>query len=372
VRDAITRFARLDAPVLITGETGTGKELVARALHQASDHRDRPFTPVNCGSIAEALLESEMFGHEKGAFTGADKASKGLFDETGQGTIFLDEIGDISPRLQSALLRVLETGEIRAVGSARTRSIHCRVIAATNADLDAMSEQGKFRRDLLYRIQRLCIHVPPLRERRDDILLLARHFLDLGRRIGVHAALSRDLVETLRAYDWPGNVRELRNVIERMRLMHSDKLYYAIEDLDLKFHAFGAAVRRESESPAPARPVETPPSPAAAAPPLPTDASPLDQGPAATESPALEAILLSGRSQVRRLDRLRALFRQHRKLMRSEVIQVLDVSPNTATKDLKALCDEGFIDRVEPSASSRSHYFVLRDTAPGAASPPPA
>jgi len=224
LRDTILRFANLNAPILIQGETGTGKELVARALHEASRLAKQPFNAVNCGAIAETLLESELFGHERGAFTSADRASKGLFEATGSGTLFLDEIGDISPRLQAALLRVLEAGEIRPVGSPVTRLVQCRVIAATNADLVALAEKGTFRRDLLYRLQRLEIHLQPLRERPEDILSLARHFFDLGRRIGQHALLSDRLVNALKAYPWPGNVRELRNVIERMRLMHSDKL----------------------------------------------------------------------------------------------------------------------------------------------------
>lgn len=342
-REAVVKYAILDAPVLITGETGTGKELVARALHEASDRRKQPFIPVNCGTIAETLLESELFGHERGAFTGAEKANKGLFEESGDGTIFLDEIGDVSPHLQSALLRVLETGEIRAVGSAKTRNIRCRVVAATNTDLAQLAEERRFRSDLMYRLQRLELHIPSLRERRDDILLLARHFLDLGRKIGLHAKISERLSETLRNYDWPGNVRELRNVIERMRLMHSDKLTYDLEDLDLKFQALNV--------PAP-EPALVEPALAAPAPELPTE------GP--TLSPDVASILRKGRSQIRRLDHLRDLFTKFEKLTRGEVIEIMGVSPNTATKDLKALCKEGFIERIEPSASSRSYYFQLK------------
>jgi len=355
VREAIERFADLEAPVLITGETGTGKDLAARVLHEVSSRREATLTPVNCGSITESLLESELFGHERGAFTGAEKANKGLFEETGSGTIFLDEIGDISPRLQATLLRVLETGEIRAVGSARTRKISCRIVAATNADLDRLADEGRFRRDLLFRLQRLGIHIPPLRERKEDILVLARRFLDAGRDIGAHATISSELADALRTYDWPGNVRELRNVIERMRLMHSDKLEYAREDLDLKFHPEG--VRKEAATATPddkARNRDTTPLPR----PMQGPESAAPRAPADDEE--VEKILRSGNSTLRRMERLQSLFERYEKLTRSEVIKILGVSPNTASKYLKTLCERGVIQRVMPTASSRTHYFVLK------------
>jgi DNA-binding NtrC family response regulator len=344
IKAAISRFADLDAPVLITGETGVGKEIVARALHQGSKRSDGPFTAVNCAAINESLLESELFGHERGAFTGADKKNKGLFLETGEGTILLDEIGDISPRLQSSLLRVLETGEIRPVGSARPLATTCRIIAATNADLEHLSLEGRFRRDLMFRLQRLGIYIPPLRERQDDIIPLVRHFLDLDRPPGEHAILSMPLIQTLRDYDWPGNVRELKNVIERMRLMHSDKLSYGIEDLDLKFHAYQ---RQDTNTARNAVPVKNG-KPRAPRPPgigdayIPTD---------------INEMLTNGKAPHRRLARLRSLFTTYGDLTRAEVIQLLNISPNTATKYLKQLCDEAFIERVEPSPSTRSHFF---------------
>lgn len=356
IRETILRFAPLDAPVLITGETGTGKELVARALHQAGPNRAQPFTAVNCTSITETLLESELFGHERGAYTGADKAGKGLFEATGRGTIFLDEIGDISPRLQAALLRVIETAEVRAVGSTTTRKIHCRIVAATNADLAAKAQGGQFRQDLLFRLQRLGIHVPPLRERREDIMQLVRFFLDAGRRIGVHASITPALSQTLREYEWPGNVRELRNVIERMRLMHSDKLHYDHEDLDLKFHGGASTAAPLATAPRPTVSSEA----AAAAP-----SAPAGFAPATLPGLPAHHVLERGRSPMRRLDRLRDLFRTHGKLTRSEVVQILGISHNTATKDLQTLAGEGLIEVVQPSASTRSRYFALRPDASG-------
>ena len=359
IRLEVSRFADLDAPVLITGETGTGKEMVARALHLVSKRRNRPFTIINCGSITETLLESELFGHERGAFTGAEKANKGLFEATGTGTILLDEIGDVSPRLQASLLRVLETGEIRAVGSTETRHISCRIIAATNANLAVLARQDQFRMDLLYRLQRLGIHVPPLRERREDVMPLARYFLDAGRRIGVHAKLSQDLRDTINAYGWPGNIRELKNVIERMRLMHSDKLQYGLDDLDLKFQAADTI----KSSPGPADPVDEILEPEASDSGIPPkqlarpQSQPVSGAPLADHQ--IEQVLNRGSSQLRRLDRLRSVFQLHQKLTRKEITEILAISPNTATKYLKLLCNEGFIRCVEPTQSSRSRYFEL-------------
>jgi DNA-binding NtrC family response regulator len=350
IRQAIIRFANLKAPVLVMGETGTGKDLVARALHDASKRKRHRYIPVNCGSITETLLESELFGHERGAFTGADKANKGLFEEAGHGTIFLDEIGSISPALQKALLRVMETGEIRAVGSGKTRKINCRILAATNADLAELAETGGFRKDMLYRLQRLGLYIPPLRERSDDIMMLSRHFLDIGRAIGTHAHVAKDLRKALETFEWPGNVRQLKNVIERMRLMNSDKLTYTITDLDIDFQPVNTPSRN-----LPQEPVQEPQE----------YVEPADQAiqtaPAmAPQAASIDAFIKGGTSSVRRIDRLRELFTKYEKLTRSEIIKILGVSPNTATKDLKTLCDEGLVERIEPSASTRSHYFVLK------------
>jgi len=349
VKDSISRFAPLDAPVLITGETGVGKELVARAIHDLSPRREQPFIAVNCGTISDSLLESELFGHERGAFTGAEKATRGILDDAGRGTVFLDEIGNISPRLQGALLRVLENSEIRAVGSPRPRTVSCRIIAATNAPLERLADEKSFRQDLLFRLKRLEITVPPLRERREDIPILVRAFLDSGRPIGQHAVTTRPLSAVLRDYDWPGNVRELRNVIERMRLMHSDKLGYDVADADLK-------IRAARETPVPDDEAHETSASSSALP----AADPIPRRPVPRNA---HMVLASSNSPLRRMERLRSLFDQHARLTRSEVIQILGVSPNTATKDLKTLCGEGYVVRVEPSASSRSYYF--EKTGPG-------
>jgi len=208
------RVASTDATVLIQGESGTGKELVARAIHMASPRASGPFVAVDCGAIAEGVLESELFGHARGAFTGAQAARRGLFEEANHGTLFLDEIGDIGPNLQARLLRALQEGTVRRVGANEPISVDVRVVAATNRDLDAVVRQGAFRPDLYYRLHVVSIRIPPLRERREDVPLLAEHFAQKhGRAEG--SAISPAARELLLAYEWPGNVRELENVIAR-------------------------------------------------------------------------------------------------------------------------------------------------------------
>ncbi len=208
------RVASTDATVLIQGESGTGKELVARAIHSSSPRAGGPFVAVDCGAIAEGVLESELFGHARGAFTGAQASRRGLFEEASHGTLFLDEIGDVGPNLQARLLRALQEGTIRRVGTNEPVAVDVRVVAATNKDLEAAVKEGAFRADLYYRLDVVTIRIPPLRERREDILLLAEHFAAKhGRAQG--AALSPEARDLLAAYDWPGNVRELENVIAR-------------------------------------------------------------------------------------------------------------------------------------------------------------
>src|SRR5512140_1201744 len=215
----IERVARSDAKVLITGESGTGKELVAQAIHAESPRSDRPFVPVNCAGLPETLLESELFGHVKGSFTGAYRDKQGKLEMADQGTIFLDEIGEMTLRMQGLLLRFLETGELQKVGTDRALGIvNVRVIAATNRNLPEMIAQGTFREDLYYRLNVIHLHVPPLRDRKDDIPALVEHFLGHFSKNGTyHAhAVSPDALAALVDYPWPGNVRELENVIERL------------------------------------------------------------------------------------------------------------------------------------------------------------
>jgi two-component system response regulator AtoC len=212
----IARAAPSPLPVLIQGETGTGKELLARALHEQGPRASFPFVPINCAALPENLIESELFGHERGAFTGAVERKTGLFEVATRGTVFLDEIGELTLPLQSRLLRVLETQEFFRVGGTRPVRVDVRVVSATNRDLRAEVEAGRFREDLFYRVDGVSVRVPPLRERRGDVALLARHFLDRG---GGGRLLDDSAVEALRAYDWPGNVRELEMVVGRAALL---------------------------------------------------------------------------------------------------------------------------------------------------------
>jgi DNA-binding NtrC family response regulator len=201
--------------VLITGETGTGKEMVAKLLHARSPRRQRPFVVVECAALQEALLQSELFGHERGAFTGADRAKAGLFEVAHGGTIFLDEIGEVSVATQVKLLRVLDTSTFRHVGGTSEIKVDVRVLAATNRDIPAMVRQGLFREDLYYRLSTVLVTLPPLRERRTDIDLLANHFAALlSERFGVEKRLSSAALDVLRRHPWPGNVRELLHAVE--------------------------------------------------------------------------------------------------------------------------------------------------------------
>ncbi|MRR36321.1 CHASE2 domain-containing protein, partial [bacterium] len=216
VVEFIVKIAGSDAPVLVLGESGTGKELVARAIHNRSKRSVGPFIAVNCGALTETLLESELFGHEKGSFTGAVKERIGRFELAHGGTIFLDEIGEVSENFQVKLLRVLQEGELERVGGTRTIRVDVRVIAATNRDLREQVRTGKFREDLYYRLNVLAVSLPPVRERREDIPLLIRHFLN---REGDDVAISRNAMEALQQYEWRGNVRELESVLKRAVLL---------------------------------------------------------------------------------------------------------------------------------------------------------
>ncbi|OGW22646.1 MAG: hypothetical protein A2077_00325 [Nitrospirae bacterium GWC2_46_6] len=225
----VKKIADARSNVLLLGETGTGKELIARAVHFNSNRADKPFIPINCSAIPENLLESELFGHVRGAFTGAVTSKKGLFEEANYGTVFLDEIGDLSMALQSKLLRALEDREIRPVGGTQSVKVDLRFIAATNKDIDISVKEGRFREDLFYRINVIAIKLPPLRERKGDIKLLIRHFIqkyskELGKTV---SDIDEAALKYLIAYHWPGNIRELQNIIERAILISEDGIIRA-------------------------------------------------------------------------------------------------------------------------------------------------
>jgi len=215
------KVARHKSPVLITGESGTGKELVARLIHDESDRRDAAFVPVNCGAIPENLLESELFGYVRGAFTGADREKPGLFEMASGGTLLLDEIGEMPTTLQVKLLRVLQEGEVRRLGDTRAREVDVRLVSATNRNFEEEIKSGRFRQDLYYRIAVVPIHLVPLRQRREEIPLLVQHFIDLcNKRLNLDIkGIDADAMRMMLAYPWPGNVRELENTIERAAVL---------------------------------------------------------------------------------------------------------------------------------------------------------
>lgn len=235
VKNLIAKVAPTESSVLVRGETGCGKELVARAIHDSSLRADQPLVPVNCGALPENLIESELFGHCKGAFTGADSARTGLFEVADGGTIFLDEIGELPLSMQAKLLRVLETGDIRRLGDTDTMQVDVRVVCATHRDLEQMVEDGTFREDLMFRINTFEINVPPLRKRPEDIVTLAKHLLRRHRSDGSDEELfTSEAMDLLLAHTWPGNVRELANVVEHAAIL-CESLPIDVNDMPQSF-----------------------------------------------------------------------------------------------------------------------------------------
>ncbi|MGH9389727.1 MAG: sigma-54 interaction domain-containing protein, partial [Vicinamibacteria bacterium] len=252
VLDLVKRVSRSDATIMVGGETGTGKELIAGAIHRLSPRRDRAFVKVNCAALPENLLESELFGHEKGAFTGADRQRIGRFEQAHQGTIFMDEVGDMSRSTQAKLLRVLQEEEFERLGGTKTIRVDVRVIAATNKDLVAAMDAGAFREDLFYRLNVVSVQLPPLRDRPEDIEPIANYYLDrftadLKKKVG---GFSPEAKEKLVRYSWPGNIRELGNAIERAVLLAEGKRIEA-DDISLSLRQPGAPARSESPASSP-------------------------------------------------------------------------------------------------------------------------
>lgn len=323
----VARVAPSRASVLLLGESGTGKELVARAVHDASTRAHKPFVPVDCSSLPESLFESELFGHERGAFTGANAARAGLVEAASGGTLFLDEVGDIPLPMQVKLLRLLETGTYRRVGSTELRHADLRVVAATHRDLEAMVAEGRFREDLYYRLATFPIHLPPLRARGDDVALLAQALLErVAPRAGLR--LSAAALQRLRAYPFPGNVRELRNLLERAALLCNGAVIEA-EHIELALST-GRAPRHPvagrtwtDHTPAvvPAVPATADLVPGTADA---TTAAPTPASTAGTDWRALER------------ETLRAFLQQHRG-SRAELAQRLGISERTLYRKLKAL-----------------------------------
>jgi Nif-specific regulatory protein len=220
----LDRIVETNHSVVIHGESGTGKELIARAIHYNGPRKAKPFVAENCAALSDTLLEAELFGHVKGAFTGADRDSKGLFELANGGTLFLDEIGDMSERMQKKLLRVLQEGEVRPVGGKRVFHVDVRIVSASNKDLKKLVQERKFREDLYYRLNVITVNLPPLRERRDDVVLLTEFFLEQHGEAGAGREIDRETLGYLMNYDWPGNVRELENEVNRLVAMSDDNI----------------------------------------------------------------------------------------------------------------------------------------------------
>jgi two-component system response regulator AtoC len=284
----VQRVADTDVPVLLVGESGVGKDVVARRIHAASHRAERPFVKINCAALPGELLESELFGHEKGSFTGAHAEKPGKFELAHQGTIFLDEIAEMDPRLQAKLLQVLQDEEFYRVGGTRSRRVDARVVVATNRDLESELANGRFREDLYYRLNVVTVRVPPLRERREDIVPLARHFVEkyLRRYGGGLDRIPDEVMERFQAYDWPGNVRELENLVRRLVVLKDPAMVLG----DLAPHR-AAAPAGPSGSEAGAAVV--PPSLASFQAPLPDDAPLKEVGKRAARIAEREAILLA-------------------------------------------------------------------------------
>lgn len=334
VKKLIKQFSLLKDPVLITGETGTGKELVSRAIHEEGPFPQEPFLAINCGALTESLLQSELFGYVAGAFTGAQKERKGIFEAAGKGTVFLDEFGDISPKMQISLLRVLESNEIRLIGGTNTRTIACKIVIATNIDLHQAVKEKKFREDLYFRLARFDIQLPSLRDRVEDIPKLINYFLDDVN--GIQKKLSTSLLEALKKYPWPGNIRELKNEMERLKILHSDKNFIEIEDFDFD-HLQGfekSDLKKEAKVKVKVEPQDA-------------------------DEDKILSIVQRGTKVDQRHEFIKGLFRKYKKLTRSQIMEIAKISPVTATKDMEMLCQSGFIERKTPTKSVKSHYFVL-------------
>lgn len=345
IKDQIKKIANINMPVLIMGETGVGKDVVATAIHETSENAKEPFLPINCGALLETLLLSELNGHEVGAFTGAIQNKKGIFESAGKGTAFLDEFGEISEIVQVALLRTLESGTIRPVGSSQTIPFHCRVIAATNKNLEELVAQKKFREDLFYRINSFVIIVPPLRERPEDILLLFDFFLKKHGK-SLKENISTELLEALQEYDWPGNIRELKNETDKMCLMHLDKDFFSINEFYVLKEKFEKSVSVSTVKEM-------------------INAEEKENRISKKESYSLEekikTVLSKTNNSRSRKKILKEAFRKCSELTRQEIIGIMEISPATATNDLKALIAEDFIEKIQPTPAPRTHYFKIKN-----------
>lgn len=335
IKNQIKKYSKLNDIVLVTGETGTGKELIAKAIHEEGPFPKEPFLAINCGALTDTLLQSELFGYVAGAFTGAMKERKGIFESAGKGTVFLDEFGDISPKLQVSLLRVLESNEIRLLGDTVTRKVKCKIVIATNVDLHKAVDENRFREDLFFRLARFEIKLPALRERISDLPLLIQFFLDKNTDIDENRKIiSNDLLKELSNYQWPGNIRELKNEIDRLSILNPEIKLLGVEHFDFAhLQGFHRKIKNESDI-------------------IPTSTT----NGMKTAEPFAQ-IIESGFRVERRIEFLKELFRKHKKLTRKQIVEITKVGQSTATKDLQKLCESGYLIRKSPTKSPSTDYF---------------
>ena len=330
-------YADIQRPILIIGETGAGKEIVASAIHEESSHKNKPFLAINCGALTDTLLQSELFGYEAGAFTGAVNSHKGIFEAAEDGVVFLDEFGDMSPKLQVSMLRILENNELLKVGGTKVKKIKCRIIAATNANIEELIHQKKFREDLYHRLKQFTITILPLRERKEDIPELINYFLNLQNR-GQVQVFSKELMSKFQEYHWPGNIRELKNEIDRIKILCGYKPIIEIDDIDIEWIIKKNASTEKSKPEA-----------------IVTASNRYEQ----MHQRLLETKLSSSD---KRSKQIMLLFKQHKKLNRVQIAEMLEVSLLTITNDLKRLVAEGLIEKHMPTLSRRSHYFEIKES----------
>lgn len=340
VKDLVKKYAKLRAPVLITGETGTGKELVSRAIHDEGLFPDEPFLAINCGALTDSLLQSELFGYEAGAFTGAQKQRKGIFEAAGKGTVFLDEFGDISPKLQVSLLRVFELNEIRLLGGTTTRKIQCKIVIATNADLHKAVAEKRFREDLYFRMAKFEVKLPALREKKEDLPELIQYFLDKNCRPHENKMISNGLILRLMDYHWPGNIRELKNEIDRLYILNPDITFLDVEHFDFSHLQLIGKYNQSTQSLTANQDIK------------------IAEG---TTDQGLSKIIRKGFSFEQHVELIKEMFKKYRKMTRNQIMEVNNISSTTATKCLKRLVRSGFIVRRTPTKSTRTDYFEFVD-----------
>jgi transcriptional regulator with PAS, ATPase and Fis domain len=337
VKKKIKLFSDIQRPILLIGETGAGKEILAQAIHEESIYKNKPFLAINCGALTDTLLQSELFGYEAGAFTGAIGTHKGIFEAAEDGVVFLDEFGEMSSKLQVSLLRILENNEVLRVGGTKVKEIKCRIIAATNANIEDLIQKKLFREDLYYRLKQFSIIIPPLRDRIEDIPELINYFLNLTNK-GQAQIFSDEVMLKFQEYHWPGNIRELKNEIDRIKILCGNKPIIELNDLDIEWI--------EKKITLPEIKISSLTS---------TENNKYEQ-----MHQRIMKVKLS--SNEKRQQQITLLFQQYKQLNRIQIAEALEVSLLTITRDLKRLCADGIIVKRMPTLSPKTHFFEIKDS----------